>query len=554
MIKKLVIRNYALIDTLDIDFSQGFSVITGETGAGKSIILGALSLILGQRVDSKVVTDTAAKTLVEGTFDIESYNLQSFFEENDLEYDAHECIIRREIAPSGKSRAFINDTPVTVAQLKTLGDALIDIHSQHQNLLIADSAFQLRLVDVLAHNEKEREAYSEVHARCNRLDTRLEDARRSIAEAQADEDYIRFQYAQLLEARLIAGEQEALEAEHERLEHAGDIKQLLFELDALLEGEQGGILPALNVAVSRTRSLTGFFPEAQQLLERIESAYIDIKDINETYAGWNDTLNIDPDRRTWVEERLDTIYTLQQKHHVKSVDELIALRDQYAQRLAGIDNSDAEIAAIEAELKEARTERVKCAEVLTATRRTQAEQLSQQLAQELRPLGMPHVRVSVDLEPCDYNKWGAEQIVIRFSANKNQPMQPVSAVASGGEISRLMLCIKSLVAHALALPTIIFDEIDTGVSGDIAARMGAIMKRMSRYMQVIAITHLPQVAATGHTHYRVYKDNEGDVTHTHLLQLSAHERVEEIARMLSGTTLTEAALNNARALLTTQEI
>ena len=553
MIKKLVIRNYALIDSLDIDFMQGFSVITGETGAGKSIILGALSLILGQRVDSKVVIDASAKTLVEGTFDIASYNLQPFFEENDLEYDAHDCIIRREIAPSGKSRAFVNDTPVTVAQLKTLGDALRDIHSQHQNLLITDSAFQLRLVDVLAHNEQERQAYGAAYELCNSLKKRLDDALRRIADAQADEDYIRFQYTQLLDARLIAGEQEELEAEQERLEHAGDIKELLYELDALMQGEQGGVLSALSAILSRTRTLTNYFPEAQQLLERLDSAYIEVKDINETYSGWNDTLRVDPERRAWVDERLDVLYTLQQKHHVKSVDELIALRDSYAAQLAAIDNSDAEIDALEAELNVACDERAKCAEALTHTRRLQAEQLSQQLVEELRPLGMPHVQVEVALEPCEYNKWGAEQVVLRFSANKNQPLQPVSAVASGGEISRLMLCVKSLVAHALALPTIIFDEIDTGVSGDIAARMGAIMKRMSQYMQVIAITHLPQVAATGNKHYRVYKDDTADATRTHLLQLTADERVEEIARMLSGTTLTEAALNNARALLNTTE-
>ena len=553
MIKKLVIRNYALIDSLDIDFMQGFSVITGETGAGKSIILGALSLILGQRVDSKVVIDASAKTLVEGTFDIASYNLQPFFEENDLEYDAHDCIIRREIAPSGKSRAFVNDTPVTVAQLKTLGDALIDIHSQHQNLLITDSAFQLRLVDVLAHNEQERQAYGAAYELCNSLKKRLDEARRRIADAQADEDYIRFQYTQLLDARLIAGEQEELETEQERLEHAGDIKELLYELDALMQGEQGGVLSALSAILSRTRTLTNYFPEAQQLLERLDSAYIEVKDINETYSGWNDTLRVDPERRAWVDERLDVLYTLQQKHHVKSVDELIALRDSYAAQLAAIDNSDAEIDALEAELNVACSERAKCAEALTHTRRLQAEQLSQQLVEELRPLGMPHVQVEVALEPCEYNKWGAEQVVLRFSANKNQPLQPVSAVASGGEISRLMLCVKSLVAHALALPTIIFDEIDTGVSGDIAARMGAIMKRMSQYMQVIAITHLPQVAATGNKHYRVYKDDTADATRTHLLQLTADERVEEIARMLSGTTLTEAALNNARALLNTTE-
>ena len=552
MIRKLVIRNYALIDSLDIDFAQGFSVITGETGAGKSIILGALSLILGQRVDTKVVTDTAVKTLVEGTFDVATYHLKPFFEENDLEYD-DECIIRREIAPSGKSRAFINDTPVTVAQLKQLGDQLIDIHSQHQNLLLADSGFQLRMVDVLAHNTQELRAYQEAHQRCVTLAAELEAARRHLADAHADEDYIRFQYAQLQEARLVAGEQEDLELEQERLTHAGDIKETLYEITSLLEGNDISVLAALNTMLSRARSLHSYFPDAQQAIERLDSAYIDLKDLNATFADWNESLVVDPERLAWVEERLDTIFTLQQKHRVKSVDELIALRDEYAAKLDSIDNSDADIEKIERQLAEAERERETKAKELTATRISSARNLSSLLVEELRPLGMPHVQIVVDVEPCNYYKMGAEQVVIRFSANKNQALQPVSDVASGGEISRLMLCIKSLVADALSLPTIIFDEIDTGVSGDIAARMGAIMRRMSQYMQVIAITHLPQVAAIGNHQYRVYKDNSGESTHTHLVQLNEEERVEEVARMLSGTTLTEAALNNARVLLASQE-
>ena len=552
MIRKLVIRNYALIDSLDIDFAQGFSVITGETGAGKSIILGALSLILGQRVDTKVVTDTAVKTLVEGTFDVATYHLKPFFEENDLEYD-DECIIRREIAPSGKSRAFINDTPVTVAQLKQLGDQLIDIHSQHQNLLLADSGFQLRMVDVLAHNTQELRAYQEAHQRCVTLAAELETARRQLADAHADEDYIRFQYAQLQEARLVAGEQEDLELEQERLTHAGDIKETLYEITSLLEGNDMSVLAALNTMLSRARSLHSYFPDAQQAIERLDSAYIDLKDLNATFADWNESLVVDPERLAWVEERLDTIFTLQQKHRVKSVDELIALRDEYAAKLDSIDNSDADIEKIERQLAEAERERETKAKELTATRISSARNLSSLMVEELRPLGMPHVQIVVDVEPCNYYKMGAEQVVIRFSANKNQALQPVSDVASGGEISRLMLCIKSLVADALSLPTIIFDEIDTGVSGDIAARMGAIMRRMSQYMQVIAITHLPQVAAIGNHQYRVYKDNSGESTHTHLVQLNEEERVEEVARMLSGTTLTEAALNNARVLLASQE-
>ncbi len=553
MIKKLVIRNYALIDNLEIDFSSGFTVITGETGAGKSIILGALSLILGQRVDTKVVTDKTVKTVVEGTFDISNYDLEPLFQENDIDYDATDCIIRREISPAGKSRAFVNDTPVTVVQLKCLGDRLIDIHSQHQNLLLADGGFQLRLVDVMAHNAQQLADYQQAHKRCEQLARKLADAQKQMSEAKADEDYIRFQYSQLYDARLVDGEQEELELEQERLTHAGDIKELLYEVGSLLAGDDAGVIRALNTVLSRTRQLSGFFPEAEQLASRIESTYIDLKDVNATFEQWDESLAVDPERLSWVEERLDTIYTLQQKHRVKSVAELIALRDDYERKLSGIDGGDMMVEKIEKELNTARKERAELALILSQSRRKEVEQLASSLVDLLSPLGMPHAQLSVDLIPCDYYQMGAEQVEIRFSANKNQPLHPVSDVASGGEISRLMLCIKSLVADALALPTIIFDEIDTGVSGDIAARMGAIMKQMSQYMQVIAITHLPQVAATGNYQFKVYKDNSGDTSQTHLVPLSTEERIEEIARMLSGTTLTEAALNNARVLLSSQE-
>lgn len=553
MIKKLVIRNYALIDNLEIDFSSGFTVITGETGAGKSIILGALSLILGQRVDTKVVTDKTAKTVVEGTFDISNYDLEPLFKEYDIDYDATDCIIRREISSAGKSRAFVNDTPVTVVQLKCLGDRLIDIHSQHQNLLLADGGFQLRLVDVMAHNAQQLADYQQAHKRCEQLARKLADAQKQMSEAKADEDYIRFQYSQLYDARLVDGEQEELELEQERLTHAGDIKELLYEVGSLLAGDDAGVIRVLNTVLSRTRQLSGFFPEAEQLASRIESTYIDLKDVNDTFEQWDESLAVDPERLSWVEERLDTIYTLQQKHRVKSVAELIALRDDYERKLSGIDGGDMMVEKIEKELNTARKERAELALILSQSRRKEVKQLASSLVDLLSPLGMPHAQLSVDLIPCDYYQMGAEQVEIRFSANKNQPLHPVSDVASGGEISRLMLCIKSLVADALALPTIIFDEIDTGVSGDIAARMGAIMKQMSQYMQVIAITHLPQVAATGNYQFKVYKDNSGDTSQTHLVPLSTEERIEEIARMLSGTTLTEAALNNARVLLSSQE-
>ncbi len=553
MIKRLVIHNYALIEQLEIDFTQGLSVITGETGAGKSIILGALSLILGQRVDTKVVTDASAKTVVEGTFDITRYNLQPFFEEHDLEYDAADCIIRREVTPAGKSRAFINDTPVTLSQLKLLADSLIDIHSQHQNLLLADAAFQLRMLDVVAHNTDALTAYQGVHRQYLATERELSNMRKRYADARNDEDYLRFQYSQLCDARLVAGEQEELESEQELLTHAEDIKGELCTLAEMLDNDEVGVVRTVGNVLSRVRSLLNFYPEAGQLVERLNSVHIELKDMEDTLSRWNEDLAINPERLAWVEERLDTIYTLQQKHRVSSVDELISLRDKLAEQIAAIDNSDEEIQRLEKELKTIGSEREKAARLLTQSRAQQADVLATKLVDDLALLGMPHVRIAIELLPCPFYMMGAEQVVIKFSANKNQPLQPIADVASGGEISRVMLSLKSLVADAMSLPTIIFDEIDTGVSGDIAARMGGIMKRMSQYMQVIAITHLPQVAATGNKHYRVYKDSSGDYTRTHLQSLNDNERIEEIARMLSGTTLTQAALNNAQALLDSQQ-
>ncbi len=549
MIRKLVICNYALIERMEIDFEPGLSVITGETGAGKSIILGALSLILGQRADARVVTDASQKTVVEGYFDIAHYDLASFFEENDIEYDAHECILRRELSPAGKSRAFINDTPVTAAQLKQLGERLIDIHSQHQNLLLADSRFQLRLVDMLARDTAELDACRKAYAEHKHLLRQLAELQEAQARSREEEDYLRFQWAQLDEARLVEGEESELQAEQERLSRAEELKTQLYELTAMLDDESNGILPVMNALLSRSRAIEGFFGKEQQVSERVESAYIDLKDIDATLSRWNEDLVVDPERLTEVQERIDLLYTLQRKHRVNSVEELIALRDEYAARLESIEHGDEAIETLSKEVKAAATRLQACAAALTCRREEVAPLLASRLMEAAVPLGMPHARVAVELLPKECDEMGAEQVSIRFSANKNQALQPVGDVASGGEISRLMLCIKWLMSGELALPTIIFDEIDTGVSGDIAARMGHIMREMSRRMQVIAITHLPQVAAMGDTHFRVYKESEGYVSRTHLLRLSDEERVGEIAGMLSGTRLTDAAVENARALL-----
>lgn len=554
MIKKLSVSNYTLIDELHIDFSAGFSVITGETGAGKSIILGALSLILGQRADLKSLRRSGEKAVIEGVFDIASYHLRDFFDENELDYDEGECILRREILPSGKSRAFINDTPVSLAQLKTLGEQLIDIHSQHQNMLLADSRFQLRVVDTMAGDAALLADYREHYRRWReRLQayTRLQEENRS---GREEEDYLRYQLAQLDEAHLQEGEQEELEVELQTLQHAEEIKNELAVLQEFLHAEETGVVSLLNATLSRMRALSRLYPEVDEWAGRLESDYIDLKDIASTVDRSQENLNMDPERLAWVENRLDTYYSLQQKHRLASAAELLALRDSFAERLTRIENYDEELAALKHEVDEAESQVRNLAEQLTRVRRQSAANISSTLTERVKPLGMPHLQFEIEVSTRpQFDETGGDAIRFLFSANKNQPLQPVSEVASGGEISRLMLSLKALVAHAMALPTIVFDEVDTGVSGEIADKMARIMREMSRCMQVISITHLPQVAAWGQTHYRVYKSDTATATATHLVRLTDSERVEEIARMLSGSSLTAAALDNARELLNRNE-
>lgn len=555
MIKKLSVSNYTLIDELHIDFEPGFSVITGETGAGKSIILGALSLILGQRADLKSLRHSDEKAVIEGVFDIASYHLRDFFDENELDYDEGECILRREILPSGKSRAFINDTPVSVAQLKALGEQLIDIHSQHQNLLLADSRFQLRVVDTMAGDAALLADYREHYHRWReRLQAfaRLQEENRT---GREEEDYLRYQLGQLDEAQLKEGEQEELEGELQTLQHAEEIKNELAVLQACLHGEETGVVSLLNAALSRMKSLSRLYPEVDEWIGRLESDYIDLKDIATTVDRSQENLNIDPERLAWVENRLDTYYSLQQKHRVSNAAELLALRDSFAERLARIENYDEELAALKRQVEEQEQQVRDLAARLTEVRQQSAAGISQTLTERVKPLGMPHLQFEIEVAPRpQLDETGGDTIRFLFSANKNQPLQPVSEVASGGEISRLMLSLKALVAHAMALPTIIFDEVDTGVSGEIADKMARIMREMAQCMQVISITHLPQVAAWGQTHYRVYKSDTDTATATHLVRLTDKQRVEEIARMLSGSSLTAAALDNARELLKRNEL
>lgn len=551
MIQRLFIRNYALIDSLEIDFRPGFTVLTGETGAGKSIILGALSLILGQRADSKAIKDAAQKTVIEGTFDVSAYEMRSFFEENDLDYEPSGiCILRRELSPAGKSRAFVNDTPVSLTVLKELGEQLIDIHSQHQNLLLGDNRFQLRMIDIWAGDESLLSQYRTEYKRYCDLRDSLDRLRRASEENRKEEDYLRFQYDQLCEARLQPGEQSLLEDEQEMLTHAGEIKNALYSVAQYLGGDEGGALLQMKECQSVLRSLLRIYSAVEPLSERIESAYIEMKDILGEIEDRQETVSVDPIRLQEVESRLDLIYGLQQKHHVSTIDELLSLQADLQQRIEAIDHSDEQITELQRKLSEQEKSLHTLAERLSAARHEASVGFTEKLIERARPLGMPHLRFEVEWKSKEgFDADGTESVRYLFSANKNRPMESVADIASGGEISRLMLTIKSLAADAAALPTIIFDEIDTGVSGEIADKMGEIMAGMAHYMQVVAITHLPQVASRGEYHYRIYKNDEGETTQTCIEPLDDTRRAEEIARMLSGTQLTEAALKNARELL-----
>lgn len=550
MLKSLFIQNYALIDTLSIDFERGFSVITGETGAGKSIILGAINLLLGQRAESKFIKKNASKCTIEAIFDLSRYGMEAFFERNDLDFDG-ECIIRREIAASGKSRTFINDSPVPLAQLKELGETLIDIHSQHQNLLLNKENFQMNVVDIIANNKADQAIYSERYKRyrslCNQHKKAIEEANKN----KAEEDYIRFQLQQLETAQLQNGEQKELETEAEILEHAEEIKQALYRVDAKLNQEEEGVVSLLRDCQHALQSLTDMYIPAEEMAERLQSCYIEIKDLAKDIASEAEQIEYNPERLNYVNERLNTIYSLQQKHHVESLEALIQLQDEYARQLDSIENSDANIQQLEIEMNHALEQVIEQAAVLTQQRKQAAANIEKQMQELLIPLGIPNVRFAIRLtskeEP---DEKGMDKIDFLFSANKNGELQPVAQVASGGEIARVMLSLKALISGAVKLPTIIFDEIDTGVSGCIAEKMAHIMQEMGdNNRQVISITHLPQIAALGTTHYKVYKEDDDQGTTSHIVRLSPKERVKEIAHMLSGTTLTDAAINNAKELL-----
>lgn len=551
MLRSLYIQNYALIEKLDIDFEPGFSVITGETGAGKSIILGAIGLLLGQRADVKSIRTGATKCVIEAHFDVSRYsNLRPFFADNGLDYD-DECILRRELYASGKSRAFINDSPAQLTQMKELGEQLIDVHSQHQNLLINTEGFQLNVLDLLAHDDATLAAYQSVYKQWKQAQDDLDKLVEKIARDKADEDYIRFQWQQLDEARLTPGEQEELEQETELLSHAEDIKAGLYQASQRFNDDENGLLSGLKECCNTMQNLQNVYPPAEEWANRLESSYIELKDIADEIADNEERVEFNPARLAEANERLNLIYTLQQKHRVDTVDELIALRDEYATRLAAISSSDEELETLRQRCEELQEQVRRQASCLTQARQAAAQEVERQMASRLIPLGMPNVRFTVDMgERKEPGPHGSDTVSFLFSANKNGTMQNISSVASGGEIARVMLSVKAMIAGAVKLPTIVFDEIDTGVSGEIASRMADIMQEMAENeRQVISITHLPQIASRGRTHYKVYKQDNETETNSHIRRLTGEERVEEIAHMLSGATLTEAALNNARTLL-----
>ena len=545
MLNSLFIQNFVLIDNLDIHFDKGFSVITGETGAGKSIILGALSLVLGQRADGKSIKKGSEKCVIEATFDISKYQLEAFFLENDLEYDAQCCILRRELFASGKSRAFVNDSPVSLSILKELGTRLIDIHSQHQNLLLGDNRFQLRVVDVMAENEILLILYKKEFSRYQGLKRELKELQQKAAQTKQEEDYIRFQLEQLTNASLTSDEQEMLEQEQETLAHAEEIKSSLYKVSQLLNGEEMGTVQLIKEALSSVDNLERYYPKAKEIAERLRSAYIDLNDLASETEILKDDVEYNPERMEWVNERLNTIYSLEQKHHVSTVTELLALQDNYQRQLDEIGSFDEQIAELTQLVAASYQELLQQAAVISAQRKASSEKIAEQLAQMVVPLGMPNIRFRIDIAP----KEEPDIDGIDDTANKNSELQPVAETASGGEISRLMLCIKAMIAGFTALPSIIFDEIDTGVSGDIADKMGNIMQDLGAKMQVFAITHLPQIAAKGSAHYYVYKEDTDERTITRIKQLTEEERTNEVARMLSGASLTKASLANAKDLL-----
>ena len=550
MLKQLYIKNFTLIDELDIQLHPGFSVITGETGAGKSIILGAIGLLLGNRADTKSIKSGRDRCIIEAHFDLSKYQMQAFFDDNDIDYDASDTIIRRELTAAGKSRAFINDTPVPLTRMRELGEQLVDIHSQHQNLLLQKEDFQLNVVDILAQDASLLHAYQQEYKQYTQKKNQLEQLKADIAKSRENEEFMRFQYKELDDAKLQENELEELEQESEMLSHSEDIKTALYTADNALSGEDKSILEQLRTAQNQLDNIKEVYPDVAELAERMQTSYIELKDIAQEIGYSVDRVEFDPARLNTINERIDQLYTLQQKFHVEDITALIATRDRIAQQLENIDHGDEDIESMEQDVKLSLEKAQQAAKKLTAVRQQAAKKIEQEMKQRLVPLGIPNVRFEISFSEKPLSKDGIDKVNFLFSANRSTPLQPVSQVASGGEIARVMLSLKAMISGAVKLPTIIFDEIDTGVSGKIAEKMAEIMTEMGNLeRQVISITHLPQIAAMGSHHYKVLKEETDHGTISQMRELSEPERIQEIAQMLSGSDITEAALANANELL-----
>ncbi|WP_279056319.1 DNA repair protein RecN [Hoylesella timonensis] len=550
MLKQLYIQNFTLIDEMNILFHPGFSVITGETGAGKSIILGALGLLKGNRADTKQIRQGEERCVIEAHFDIRQYDLKDFFLENDLDDDPHDCILRREININGKSRAFINDTPASLSVMKDLGERLIDIHSQHQNLLLNKEDFQLHVVDILTKDEDTLRKYQESYQNYKKEQTILEEMIAKVSKDQENEDYLRFQLQELSDAALSEGEQEVLEQEISTLEHAEEIKSALYLSQNLISNESNGIIETLNQVSQQLQKIELIYTPVQEISQRMESCYIEMKDLLQEITAQGEQVSYNPQQLEQSQARLDTINSLEHKYHVASIAELIAYQQKIQEQINLLDHSDEEIQKQKDIVAKLLDNCTKQAERLTTIRKKAAKTIESEMKARLVPLGIPKINFKVDIKPKELSPNGKDSVSFLFSANTNSPLSPVSQVASGGEIARVMLSLKAMISGAVKLPTIIFDEIDTGVSGSVAEKMAHIMDEMgNNHRQVISITHLPQIAAMGKNHYKVSKTETPNGTISNMTPLNEQQRIEEIAQMLSGSNITKAALANARELL-----
>ena len=550
MLKQLYIRNFTLIDELDIKLYPGFSVITGETGAGKSIILGAIGLLLGNRADSKAIKSGKERCVIEAHFDLSRYDMKGFFDDNDIDFDAEDTIIRRELTSAGKSRAFINDTPVSLTKMRELGEQLVDIHSQHQNLLLQKEDFQLNVVDILAQDAEHIKAYQAVYQQYRSALSRLEQLKQELIKNRENEEFMRFQHKELDEAHLEPGELEQLEQESDILNHSEEIKSALYEADHSLSDDEGSILQLLRNASYSISNIREIYPEVAELSDRLDSSYIELKDIALEISSSLDRIDFDPARLEQLNTRLDQLNTLLQKFHVETVEELIETRDLLAQQLEHIDNGNEDIEILQKEVDQKLIKAMSAAHSLSSLRKKVAKSIETEMKNRLVPLGIPNVRFEIEFTEKTLCRDGADKVSFLFSANRSTPLQPISQVASGGEIARVMLSLKAMISGAVKLPTIIFDEIDTGVSGKIAEKMAEIMTEMgNQNRQVISITHLPQIAAMGSHHYKVMKEETQTGTISQMRELTPEQRVEEIAQMLSGSDISQAALANAKELI-----